>query len=283
MSCIFNIHHTMGSKRNNKKAAGKQHKKRDSSVSVSSSTNNTQKCQKKSLVVSEKYSSCFPPHLLKPQKSSIYNSYKKSILKPLYEGAVYFSEQFFSNEECKAWIAYIENECGGFEKTSQKATRYYAHRECGRFQRNDWVMSGRLYDRMESLALELHDNVKEYLPSNCARPKTCNGNLRLYKYDRGMSFGKHYDSSDSTQHGDTAVTVLIYLSSCKGGATRFYPPKDGSSQVDKVSSKEGIGFVPVQGAILMHMHGPLCLQHEADAVQEGIKYVLRTDIVYGKC
>lgn len=193
----------------------------------------------------------------------------------LHPGAVYVAHNFFSTKECRNWINYVEsNNCGGFEYASQKATPDYAHRECGRFQRNDWEMSRLLFERMKPLVIQLHECVKHNLSSKYSEPKTCNGNIRLYKYERGMSFGKHYDSSDSTPLGDTAVTVLIYLSSCKGGATRFYPPKgiDGS--------KTGIGFVPEEGAILMHMHGPLCLEHEADPVIEGIKYVLRTDIVY---
>ena len=216
----------------------------------------------------------FPSDLLRFSKKRPAQLSSSDSLTSLHPGSVYIARRFFSKKECHDWVHYIENVCGGFEYTSQKATREYAHRECGRFQRNDWEMSELLFQRMKPLVLQLHEFVKQNISSKYLGPKTCNGNLRLYKYERGMSFGKHYDSSDSTPHGDTAVTVLIYLSSCRGGATRFYPPKGVEG------SKEGIGFVPEEGAILMHMHGPLCLQHEADPVLEGIKYVLRTDIVY---
>ena len=62
------------------------------------------------------------------------------------------------------------------------------------------------------------------------------------------------------------MTVLIYLSECEGGATRF----------------EGdVAFAPRSGALLVHVHGEdRCLEHEADPVDGGTKYVLRTDLVY---
>lgn len=94
----------------------------------------------------------------------------------------------------------------------------------------------------------------------------CNPNLRLYKYTKGMSFGKHVDGSHAVEGwGKTRVTVLIYLSSCQGGATSF---------------EHGISFSPKEGAMLLHVHGDDCLEHEGEPVKAGIKYILRTDLVY---
>ena len=120
------------------------------------------------------------------------------------------------------------------------------------------------------------------------RPVACNGNIRIYKYEKGMSFGRHYDGSNEIDRftgGNTELTVLIYLSSCRGGATRFHLPRQMVERGKKSkrgleSSGRGVAFVPVAGSILMHMHGDRCLEHEADPVIEGIKYVLRTDIVF---
>lgn len=120
------------------------------------------------------------------------------------------------------------------------------------------------------------------------RPVACNGNIRIYRYEKGMSFGRHYDGSNAIDRfpgGCTELTVLIYLSSCRGGATRFYPPhqtggrgKKGKKGID--SGATGVAFVPEAGSILMHTHGARCLEHEAEPVIEGTKYVLRTDIVF---
>ena len=203
------------------------------------------------------------------KKKALKQTLTSSCLQTLYDDGVFYARNFLSSDNCKLWIDYIEEV--GFEYMSQKATRDYAHRECGRFQCTDWKMADALFEHMKPLVAQLHSQVKFLFPEDYY-PLACNGNLRLYKYDRGMSFGKHYDGSNQTIRGETSVTVLIYLSSCIGGATRFYPPR---------KKKTGIAFTPEVGAILMHLHGDLCLQHEADPVEEGIKYVLRTDIIFG--
>ena len=105
-----------------------------------------------------------------------------------------------------------------------------------------------------------------------------------------MSFGGYNDGSNIIllySNDCTEITVLIYLSSCEGGATRFYPSQStrmGSKREKKstgLDQKCGIAFVPEIGSILLHVHGDKCLLHEADPVLRGSKYVLRTDIVYG--
>jgi hypothetical protein len=38
---------------------------------------------------------------------------------------------------------------------------------------------------------------------------------------------------------------------------------------------------PAVGLALLHLHGEdKCLEHEADVVQQGVKYVLRSDVVF---
>ncbi len=34
--------------------------------------------------------------------------------------------------------------------------------------------------------------------------------------------------------------------------------------------------------MLLHLHGDECLEHEAAAVTAGVKYILRSDVVYGR-
>jgi len=128
------------------------------------------------------------------------------------------------------------------------------------------------------------DNMREY------RPITCNPNLRLYKYTKGQWFGRHVDESnkidvpprdfdddqvdgpsfstvDDRDGMRTEITVLFYLSSCRGGATRFHLPH-GSRKKDDSS----VAFTPEEGAVLLHVHGDRCLEHEAEPVLEGVKY-----------
>jgi len=232
----------------------------------------------------------FPSQLL--QKPKQYNHKPIGELEILVPSAVFLARNFLSESECKAWIKHAEEEIG-FERLDSPQTREYAQRECGRIQQNDWTMSAALFERMKPIVLKIANQVvvSNFDPSYA--PVACNGNIRIYKYERNMSFGRHYDGSNRIDRflgGNTEITVLIYLSSCGGGATRFHLPHASSSATKgrKRKSKgtgggtdnQEVAFVPAAGAILLHMHGDRCLEHEADPVLEGVKYILRTDIVY---
>lgn len=54
-----------------------------------------------------------------------------------------------------------------------------------------------------------------------------------------------------------------------GGETVFY---DGRTPV--------LVYVPRQGAALLHGHGVRCLTHEGAVVAQGVKYLLRSDVMY---
>ena len=62
----------------------------------------------------------------------------------------------------------------------------------------------------------------------------------------------------------------------KGGETIFYDAID-ESQVFASFSPATMG-----GCLVLHGHGARCLTHEAAVVTFGAKYVLRTDVLYGK-
>lgn len=156
-------------------------------------------------------------------------------------------------------------------------------------------MSHRLYERIHNLVSEvssqldifdkasLHKKKQKTSQSSSDqqkyRPISCNPNLRLYKYTKGQWFGRHIDDSNkikitsdappaiaSAQETHTEITVLFYLSSCRGGATRFYMPKGKGKKDDTIA------FTPEEGAVLLHIHGDRCLEHEAEPVLDGIKY-----------
>lgn len=240
----------------------------------------------------------FPPHLVeacKPPRRKGAPPISPEIAE-LYPHHVYVSRNFLSPSECQLWIDAVEqnNVGGGFESVCHAATRYIAQRECGRIQMVDARVADALYDRMRPIVTQVADKVGVTHCDTTYGPVALNENIRLYKYDKGMSFGRHFDGSNGVPSlGETAhteITVLVYLSGCRGGATRFYPPSSSAAGSTKKKtkkqkkegseSKDGIAFVPEQGAVLLHVHGDRCLEHEADPVLDGIKYVLRTDVVY---
>jgi hypothetical protein len=195
-------------------------------------------------------------------------------LKELHPNMVWVIPRFFSPRECQQWIDFSED-CGGLEYGNSPGNRYMAQRECYRMQQNTALdtVSEVLYKRFEPV---VHRLVRDLCPlgyANDYQPVGFNPNLRLYKYTKGHAFGKHVDGSHRVDGvGRTEITVLIYLSSCKGGATRFYTSRKNKS----------IAFDPEPGTMLLHVHGDHCLEHEAEQVLDGTKYVLRTDVVFAK-
>jgi 2OG-Fe(II) oxygenase superfamily len=159
------------------------------------------------------------------------------------------------------------------EHVQQRGTRYLAARECHRTQVHDATMAHRLYERWmacttTSAMMDWVDTSSKQL-GRC--PITFNPNIRLYRYEKGMQFGKHVDESNVIHGvGVTRLTVLVYLSECHGGATRFYTNQRENNEV---------AFAPALGAMLLHVHGDQCLEHQGDAVTAGTKWVLRTDLV----
>jgi hypothetical protein len=209
--------------------------------------------------------------LLLPARKCFPNN--KFRIEEIHPGCIWVVHDFLKPAECKAWIDHVEG-TQELEQCGHPASKYVAHRECYRWQRNDTKIANLLYERMKQTGVlaELEKTVD--FPSQSYVPVACNHNIRFYKYTTGMSFGKHIDGSHRVDGvGDTEVTVLVYLSECKGGATRFYP----SSSSKKSKS---LAFEPKVGSLLLHIHGDRCLEHEADPVESGTKYILRTDVVY---
>ena len=97
-----------------------------------------------------------------------------------------------------------------------------------------------------------------------------NSNIRFYRYERGQRFGRHIDERVETIDGMSKYTLLIYLSDVTGGETVFYSHR----------GRQLVSVNPKPGRVLLHRHGDDCLEHEALPVVQGIKYVLRSDVIF---
>lgn len=62
------------------------------------------------------------------------------------------------------------------------------------------------------------------------------------------------------------------IASLRGGATLFYSSMYGRNPV--------VSVPPIAGKLLLHGHGRRCLTHEGAEVISGVKYILRTDVLY---
>ena len=175
---------------------------------------------------------------------------------------------FLKREECRRIIHAAE--AAGFALTNQRETRYAARRRNGRIAIDSPDVAAKVWSRCKSFFPVSVDG---------ARPVGLSPNFRFYKYEPGDSFGMHVD--DSVDHGNgahTIFTLLVYLNGggpdLGGGATVFYKGANPST------AKEVLRFLPTEGSALAHIHGPRCMLHEGAPVKAGIKYLMRTDVIY---
>ena len=119
----------------------------------------------------------------------------------------------------------------------------------------------------EALAEDLFRRVRPALPAMMKGMALWGANerFRCYRYAPGQRFAMHYDGSFVRgEHERSLVTFMIYLNEgCEGGATHF-PVNQRTIE-------------PRAGRALFFQHH---LLHEGCPVESGVKYVLRSDIMY---
>jgi predicted 2-oxoglutarate/Fe(II)-dependent dioxygenase YbiX len=96
-----------------------------------------------------------------------------------------------------------------------------------------------------------------------------NERFRFYRYDPGQRFAPHWDGCfyrDSREQSQ--LTFMVYLNDdFTGGETRFYLE----------DRRLRLAVRPERGMALVFVHRQL---HEGAVVEQGRKYVLRTDVMY---
>lgn len=168
-----------------------------------------------------------------------------------------FSLDFFlSAAECRFLIEKFE--AIGFEEAPITT-------EKGFVMRKDIRNNLRVIVDDQALADELWEKLEPFAPKYLGKYKSVglNERFRVYKYLPGQQFKTHRDGAFERNDSETSFfTFLIYLNDdCKGGQTRF--------------SKWTVH--PQLGSGLVFRHH---LLHEGEMVEEGVKYVLRSDIMY---
>jgi hypothetical protein len=191
--------------------------------------------------------------------------------------------EFLTPPECEAFIKNAET-CGFVHQGSLGPTRGEAFRDNDRISVHDAILAEKLWKSgLSNFFLDIRVRGKAAVGLN--------PNIRFYKYKIGQHFGQHIDESVDLGGGNTTeYTLLIYLngglkskgkkilnsaqSSTRealiGGETVFYAPRKGI--VAEVA--------PIAGMALFHIHGPQCMLHEARVVSKGVKYVLRSDVLF---
>lgn len=116
------------------------------------------------------------------------------------------------------------------------------------------------------LSAELWEMAKPFVDDWCAdSPVGLNERLRFYRYGPGQEFKPHFDGGYQRLNGDRSeFTFLIYLNDdFVGGETKFFDPD--------------LLVKPKTGNLLVFYHHQA---HSGEPVLSGVKYVLRSDVMY---
>ncbi len=117
------------------------------------------------------------------------------------------------------------------------------------------------------LAAAVFSRIRGAIPASlCGRRAVgVNERFRCYRYEPGQRFAPHYDGAftrSSTERSE--LTLMVYLNGdFTGGRTAF--------------EELGVVVTPRAGTALLFQH---LLLHEGCVVQSGVKYVLRSDVMY---
>ncbi|KAJ1917467.1 hypothetical protein IWQ60_007773 [Tieghemiomyces parasiticus] len=206
---------------------------------------------------------------------------------------VYTIADLFSLEDCQRWIAFAERG-SGFPVVGPVVAppRGHAFRNNARLAFQDPAFAQMLWERsglarlLAPWRLAGRRVVRGDRPTAPGpRPVGLNGNLRLYRYEPGQRFDAHYDDWVLDSLGRRSeFTLLIYLNDLgtdpSGVAGPSRPGDPGGETVFYPDRGTAVAVSPRAGLALLHRHGAHCLRHEGREVHRGVKYVLRSDVVY---
>lgn len=172
---------------------------------------------------------------------------------------IFLIEDFLTEAECDYYINLSQEK--GFEEA--KINVFGRQLMNKGIRNNDRVM---IFDT--TMAEKLFCIAKEFLPQEHDGYQILNFNemLRVYKYAPGQQFKMHRDGSYIRNEKEKSFyTFMIYLNDdFEGGETEF-------ENLFTIAPKKGTALI---------FHHPL--RHEGKTLISGLKYALRTDIMYCK-
>jgi len=176
--------------------------------------------------------------------------------KHILADSIFTIEGFWTSQECDDFIA--KSEIIGYEpatvETGGGQQVITAVRNNNRVIYKDYELAERLWQK-----------IGPFVPQQIGNSKAVGLNelFRFYKYEPGQEFKRHRDQSYTRSDGDASYfTFMIYLSqNFEGGETTF----------------SNVTIQPKKGLALVFLHN---LEHEGSPVKKGLKYVLRTDIMF---
>eukprot|EP01120_Amphizonella_sp_Union-15-10_P016370 TRINITY_DN8614_c0_g1_i1.p1 TRINITY_DN8614_c0_g1~~TRINITY_DN8614_c0_g1_i1.p1 ORF type:complete len:219 (+),score=23.61 TRINITY_DN8614_c0_g1_i1:39-695(+) len=137
----------------------------------------------------------------------------------------------------------------------------------------DYRSNTRVMVEHPGFAKELWERVQEFIPSKFYNRRGewqasgLNERFRFCRYYPGEFFQSHRDGAFERSYNERSfLTFMLYLNGGFSGGTTNFLEKKLYSEV-----------VPVAGMVLVFEHD---IVHEGDSLKSGIKYLLRSDVVY---
>ena len=177
-----------------------------------------------------------------------------------------------TEDECQRYIALAESH--GFDAAKldpHAATTQAKVRRSGRCVVDNMEVASLLWQRLAPLVPPQH--VPRWTPVGVHE------SLRFLKYSEGDYFKPHYDQPTTREADASAgfpraqrsfLSCILYLNTPEaGGETRFLHPRDET---------EPVVVIPRTGAALLFDQDTL--RHEGCELVRGVKYAIRTDVMY---
>lgn len=168
-------------------------------------------------------------------------------------------DNFLTQKECEDLIIFSENM--GY---SEAEVSFMEGAKMMKGLRNNYRL---LYEDAQ-LAADFWLKLAPFCPQNLNEnviQKGINEQFRFYKYENGQRFKRHIDGRFTRNAQEQSrITFMIYLNDdFEGGETSF----------------DNLKIIPKTGTALCFIHE---IKHEGSAIKSGIKYVLRSDVMYQK-
>jgi len=170
--------------------------------------------------------------------------------------SIFTVEDFLTRQQCLEKI--VLSEGVGYEPAKVNTAS-------GSKVRPDIRNNNRAFYKSEELAQQLWGKLQSFVPARLGNSSALGLNelFRFYRYQRGHQFKGHFDESYVRNEREASYfTFMVYLNdNFQGGDTTF----------------RKLRIQPRQGMALVFLHS---LYHEGSEVTQGVKYVLRTDVMY---
>jgi len=192
------------------------------------------------------------------------------------EGFGIILENVLTRRECKRIIEETERVGYGHLGTGKTGNAYRGNKRL------------QIDDNNGKIGEEIWRRIKKYVPLDQVLPdeegnyhfSSINTRYRFAKYFAGEGFALHVDKPTVYEKDTCSIlTVNIYLNDLlpeQGGRTRFFRKMTGGTPVASVGGLAGSVMLFKQAVV------PFSPVHDGEKVNSGLKYLMRTDVVYSK-